>query len=52
MLGLFIYGERDVLQLTDTNFLNATEISPTLNSLSDGAISLRFDQSSENSFLN
>lgn len=52
MLGLFIYGEKDVLQLVSTNFINATEISENLNSLSDGAISMRFDQTSENSFLN
>lgn len=43
MLGLFIYGEKDNLTLTDTNFINAMHISPNLNSLSDGAISLRFD---------
>jgi hypothetical protein len=52
MLGLFIYGEHDLLQLENTNFINATEISPNLNGLSDGAISMRFDQTSENSFLN
>jgi hypothetical protein len=38
--------------LENTNFINATVISPNLNDLSDGAISLRFDQTSENSFLN
>jgi hypothetical protein len=38
--------------LINTNFINATEISENLNHLSDGAISLRFDQASENSFLN
>lgn len=37
--------------MTNTNFINATEISDSLNALSDGAISLRFDQTSENSFL-
>jgi hypothetical protein len=52
MLGLFIYGEKDHLELVNTNVVNATEISENLDSLSDGAISLRFDQSSENSFLN
>lgn len=46
MLGLFIYGEHDLLQLENTNFINATEISPSLNDLSDGAISMRFDQTS------
>ena len=43
MLGLFIYGEKDVLELDSTNFINATNISSNLNGLSDGAISLRFD---------
>lgn len=52
MLGLFIYGEKDVLELDSTNFINATNISSNLNGLSDGAISLRFDETSENSFLN
>lgn len=52
LLGLFIYGEHDHLMLENTNFINATEISSNLNDLSDGAISMRFDQTSENSFLN
>lgn len=52
MLGLFIYGEKDHLSLDSTNFINAISISPNLNKLSDGAISMRFDQTSENSFLN
>ena len=51
MLGLFIYGERDNLTLTRTNFINAKEITANLNELSDGAISLRFDNTAENSFL-
>jgi hypothetical protein len=46
MLGLFIYGERDTLSLEDTNFINATSISPNLNALTDGAISMRFDETS------
>jgi len=46
MLGLFIYGERDLLMLENTNFINATVISANLNDLSDGAISMRFDQTS------
>lgn len=52
MLGLFIYGERDHLSVESANFVDATSISANLNSLSDGAISLRFDEASENSFLN
>lgn len=52
MLGLFIYGERDHLSISDTNFIEATSISANLNAQSDGAISLRFDEASENSFLN
>lgn len=51
MLGLFIYGERDNLTLTKTNFVDAMFISPNLDALSDGAISLRFDNTAENSFL-
>ena len=43
MLGLFIYGEKDNLTLSQTNFINALHISGNLNALSDGAISLRFD---------
>lgn len=38
--------------LENTNFINATEVSANLNDLSDGAISMRFDQTSQNSFLN
>lgn len=52
MLGLFIYGERDHLELESTNFISATSISGNLNRLMDGAISMRFDSTSENSFLN
>ncbi len=51
LLGLFIYGEHDQLALDNTNFINATEISPNLNELCDGAFSMRFDTTSENSFL-
>jgi hypothetical protein len=51
MLGLFIYGEKDNITLTRTNFVRAMFISPNLDSLSDGAISLRFDNTAENSFL-
>jgi len=43
MLGLFIYGEKDNVTLVNTNFVNAMVISPNLNELSDGALSLRFD---------
>ena len=51
MLGLFIYGERDNVTLLNTNFVNAMVISPNLNELSDGALSLRFDETAETSFL-
>lgn len=51
MLGLFIIGEKDVITLNETNFIRAHEISPNLDMLSDGAVSLRFDSNSENSFL-
>ena len=46
MLGLFIYGEHDTLKMDATNFVNATTLSDRTNKLSDGAISMRFDQSS------
>jgi hypothetical protein len=46
MLGLFIYGEKDHLQLESTNFISATAISSNLNGLMDGAISMRFDSTS------
>lgn len=51
MLGLFIYGEKDNLALVNTNFVNAMFITPNLNGLSDGALSLRFDETAETSFL-
>ena len=46
MLGLFIIGEKDNITLKDTTFINAHEISPNLEGLEDGAISMRFDQNS------
>ena len=51
LLGLFMYGEKDNLTLTKTNFISAMEISSGLDHLSDGAISLRLDRTAENSFL-
>ena len=51
LLGLAIIGIRDTLQLQNTTFINATELSPNLNFLCDGAISLRFDDKSESSFM-
>lgn len=52
LLGLFVLGEKDNLELDSTKFINATMLTPKLNYISDGAISLRFDENSENSFLN
>ena len=46
LVGIFLSGEKDKMVLKDTNFINATEITPHTNSLSDGAISLRFDDQS------
>lgn len=46
MLGLFIYGEKDHLELESTNFISATTISGNMNRLMDGAISMRFDSTS------
>jgi hypothetical protein len=43
MLGLFIHGEKDALELESTNFISATSVTQNLNKLSDGAISLRLD---------
>lgn len=52
LMGFFIYGEKDNLTLSHTNFVNAMYITPNLDQLSDGAISLRLDNTAENSFLN
>lgn len=46
MLGMFFFDVETTLTLKDTTFINATEISPALNYLCDGAISLRFDENS------
>ena len=51
MLGFWLRGEKDTLGLERTTFINATEVSSNLNSLCDGAISLRIDEMSEKSFL-
>ena len=51
-VGLFLEGEKDEIKLQHTNYINATIIDPLLSDLSDGAVSLRFDTDSENSFLN
>ena len=52
LLGFYILDEKDALTLESTKFINATQISAKLKYISDGAISLRFDENSENSFLN
>jgi hypothetical protein len=52
LVGLFMSDEKDKIALRETNFINASQISDHLNQLCDGAISLRFDDESENSFLN
>lgn len=46
MLGFYMRNEKDIVELENTNFINATEISKNLNYLCDGAISLRFDEGS------
>lgn len=43
LLGLYIIGEHDTVQLNSTNFISATKITPNLNNICDGAVSLRFD---------
>lgn len=52
LLGMFVLGEKDNLELQSTRFINATTLTQKLSYASDGAISLRFDQNSQNSFLN
>lgn len=51
-VGFFINGEKDEIVLSHTNYINTTSLDPMLNQLCDGAVSLRFDIDSENSFLN
>ena len=43
MIGLGLMDENHEIELKNTNFINATRISPNLNKLCDGAVSLRFD---------
>jgi hypothetical protein len=43
LLGMFVLGEKDNLELESTRFINATTLSQKLSYASDGAISLRFD---------
>jgi hypothetical protein len=43
LIGLFLSDEKDRMMLNSTNFINATQITNHTNKLSDGAISLRFD---------
>jgi hypothetical protein len=43
LLGLYVIGEKDNITLKTTNIMKAHLISPNLDGLEDGAISLRFD---------
>lgn len=43
LLGFYVLGEKDELELESTRFINATTLTQKLNYVSDGAISLRFD---------
>ena len=43
LLGLYIIGEKDNITLKATTFMKAHLISPNLDGLEDGAISMRFD---------
>ena len=43
LLGLYIIGEHDTIKLNTTNFISANRITPNLNNICDGAVSLRFD---------
>lgn len=51
LVGMFLSEEKDKIPLQSTNFINATNVTTHLNELCDGALSLRFDDFSENSFL-
>lgn len=51
LLGLYIIGERDNITLKASNFISAHSITPNVNNVCDGAVSLRFDNNSEKSFL-
>mgnify|MGYP003483744018 CR=1 FL=1 len=42
LLGLYIIGEHDTVKLNTTNFISAYKITPNLNCICDGAVSLRF----------
>lgn len=44
LLGLYIIGEKDNITLKSATFMKAHEISPNLDGLEDGAISMRFDE--------
>jgi hypothetical protein len=52
LLGMYVLGEKDQVELESTKFINATLLTEKLSDVSDGAISMRFDENSENSFLN
>jgi hypothetical protein len=43
LLGLYIIGEKDNITLNSTTFIKAHKITPNLNAICDGSISLRFD---------
>jgi transcriptional regulator of heat shock response len=51
LIGIGIKNTNSTLKFKNTTFIAASEISPALNYLCDGAISLRFDHNSESSFL-
>ena len=51
MLGFYIIEEKEKVTLSNTNFINVTKLSENMNSLTDGALSMRFDKKSESSFL-
>lgn len=51
MMGFYLATDQDNLMLQNTTFIAANQISDSLNKMADGAISLRFDEGSENSFL-
>lgn len=51
-MGFYFSEEKQTFKIDNTQLINATEISRNLNYLADGGISLRFDDKSENSFLN
>jgi hypothetical protein len=46
LLGVYVLGEKDQVELESTKFINATSLTEKLSDVSDGGISMRFDENS------